>query len=294
MKKTEKNVDNKDKTELTTTENTKEEQTIFKTIVKIIKKIFIIITSVVWFPWKVLFIKKEGNRLKDIDGAKKVFRIVRAPFTKTLKFLIFLAIIGLEILIVYKIRYSILSYPLTKSSVENYYLSNEKMNEEEKESLREMFSHVDDWDLDSKNKAYVIFDTKLIKTGFQQIDSATRDLFIDKFNDDEDFREDVHYLTKNVDHILSRAIKELPKSIDDDSLNAVIAPLTNVGASAIDYRAALDILGTVSDTLMKDGTISDIDIELDEKELDSTMDMLIKYAQGMSLEEAYYHSENVK
>lgn len=58
-----------------------------------IKPIFLFVTFPIWYPWKLLFIKKEGNKFKDVDSQTKIFRIIRAPITKSLKLVCYIFII---------------------------------------------------------------------------------------------------------------------------------------------------------------------------------------------------------
>ncbi len=270
-------------------ENTESQKEMGEKILGTLKTIFLAITSVIWFPWKVLFVKKEGNKFKDVSTGKKIFRIVRAPITKTIKFAIYLCIIGLEVLVVYKLRYSSLTYPLTRSSVQNHYLSAAKddTSPEYKESLKQAFAHIDEWDLDSKNKMYVIFDSDIMKMTFQYTSEESLKHILDKFNDDEEFREDLHYTAQNIDSVLSRAIKEFPETLDDEELEAILEPITTVG-STFDYRMALDLAGSVSDMLMTDEDIEEGSLTFSFEEIDLSLDVINNYARGMSLEEAYY------
>lgn len=259
-------------------------------ILKVLKTILLAITSPVWFPWKVLFVRKKGNKFSDVSTGKKIFRLVRSPITKTLKLALFLCIIGIEVLLIYKVRYSIMTYPLTRSSAREHYLKDELPEDYSKE-LSTAFDHIDDWDLDSKNKMYVILDSEIVKMSLEHTDDNTaKDLF-NKFNENAEFREDVRYATKNINDILSRAVKELPSSLDSDELNTVLEPLATVGSSTIDYKVALDVLGATVKTYAKEEGLDDEKIKVDSQTLDSTIDMIINYSKGMSLKEAYYKSE---
>ncbi len=256
-----------------------------------LKKLFLIITSPIWFPWKVLFIKKPGNKFADITGTKKLFRALRAPITKTLKFIVYVCIITLEILVVYKIRYSILTYPITKKSVQNYYLNSEDKPEEYKESLKRAFDHIDDWDLAAKNKMYVIFDSDIVKDAFLYTSDDTLQYVVEKFNDDETFREDLEYTATNIEQIAARAIKEIPDSLEIEEINVALKPIANVGSVAVDYRAALDVLGAFGDFILIEEDMKAGGIDMTDEEIDRSLEMFTNFARGMSLEEAYYKAE---
>lgn len=60
-----------------------------------------------------------------MSTSKKIFRILRSSITKPLKLLIFFVIVGIEIVCLYKIRYSPLTYTFTRMSIHNYYLKGE-------------------------------------------------------------------------------------------------------------------------------------------------------------------------
>lgn len=276
-------------TEESTEQKEKGEEKDTNKVWKVIRMILLIITSPVWFPWKVLFVRKPGNKFSEVSTGKKIFRIVRSPITKTLKLAVFLCIIGLEVLLVYKARYSVLTYNFTKNSVQDYYLSSKgDVNEEYTESLKQAFDHIDDWDLDSKNKMYVVFDSDIMKTTIDAMPEDTTKHFLDRFNDDEDFREDIKDVAKNINGTLSRAVKELPETIDSDELNAILKPITTAGSAVVDYRAILDAAGSLATTAMKDTDMDLTKVDLKPNELDASLAMIINYSQGMSLEEAYF------
>ena len=256
---------------------------------KIIKTILLIITSPIWFPWKVLFVRRPGNKFSEVSTSKKILRIVRSPITKTLKLALYLCIIGLEVLLVYKARYSVLTYTFTKKSVQSYYLnSKEDASDDYTESLKQAFDYIDDWDLDSKNKMYVVFDSDIMKTTINSLPEDTSKHFLDRFNDDEEFRSDIKDVAKNINDTLSRAVKELPETIESDELNSVLKPITTVGSAAVDYRVVLDAAGTFATTAMKETDMDITKVDLKPNELDASLAMIINYSQGMSLEEAYF------
>lgn len=259
-------------------------------ILKVLKTILLALTSPVWFPWKVLFVRKEGNKFSDVSTGKKVFRLLRSPITKTLKMALFLCIIGIEVLLIYKVRYSIMTYPLTRNAAREHYLKDELPEDYSKE-LSTAFDHIDDWDLDSKNKMYVILDSEIVKMSLEHTDDYTAKELFAKFNEDTEFREDVRYATKNINEILSRAVKELPSTLDADELNVILEPLATVGSSTVDYKVALDVLGATVKTYAKEEGLDDEKIKVDSQTLDSSLDMIINYSKGMSLKEAYYKSE---
>ena len=247
---------------------------------KIVKMILLIISSPIWFPWKVLFVRRKGNKFSEVSTGKQIFRVIRSFITKPLKFVIYLAIIGLEFLIVYKVRYSFLTYPITKGAVENYYLKDETIKEEHKDGFKDVFAKVDDWDLDAKNKMYVVMDSYIAKYSIDRTDDKTVTLFLDKFNNDDDFRNDVHDIVKNVDKTLTRSLKELSK-LEGFENSSVVSPALNVGAQMIDYRQALDLLGN-SISLIDD----DIEIlNVNEDSLEETVSVMAEYSRGKSLDD---------
>lgn len=278
--------------ETTETNSPKDEKKdIWERVIKVVKLIFLGVTSPLWFPWKVLFVRKNGHKFKDVSTNIKIFRIVRFPITKPIKFLLYLFIIGLEVLLVYKARYSILGYPLTKSAVENYYFTaSEDKSEEYKESLKKAFDHLDDWDIDTKNKMYVIFDSEIVKRSFMGLPDETTEHVLARFSEDESFREDIEDVVSNVDNIVSRAIKEIPTLTGGEEASTILKPITSLG-SAADYRAILDAAGLVMDSLVVESDLKEYGVPVSKEEIDTSLELIINYSQGMSLEEAYHKTK---
>lgn len=273
----------KEKEELTQETSPLEESALQENKVwKIIKLILLIITSPIWFPWKILFVRRKGHKYKDMSTGIRVFRIIRSPITIPLKFILYLCIIGLEVLIIYKVRYSFITYPITKGSVQTYFLKSDFIADNQKEELQKSFNHIDNWDLDSKNKMYVLLDSYVAKSFLENSNNQTLDLFLDKFNNDNHFRENVHDIAKNVDKTVSRAIEDMSSNVDNDELNTVLGASASIGAKTIDYRQALDILGEGIKIIGEEELKN---IEIDEKNIDETISSIASYSRGASIEE---------
>lgn len=263
---------------------------------KVIKKILLIITSPIWYPWKLLFVRKEDNKFKNVDKKTKIFRIVRGFITKPLKFAVYLLIIALEITLVYKLRYSVLGYPLTKSKVRNYYASenavdyqaNEGMPvfhvSKHKDEFSKAFDIIDDWSLSEKNNMYVVLDSELVKIGFSYLPDENLSYILEKFNTDEEFREDMKYISNNINSILTSSIKDIKDDIDSD-LTSAIDPIVNAGSYALGTRQMLDIAGTVGKKLLN-GNDKKIDTA-SVSDVDNVIKLLDYIASGDSLKTAY-------
>lgn len=270
----------------------------------IIKIILLIITAPVWLPWKVLFVRKESKKFKNISTPKKVFRVLRAPITKPLKFMLFLMIIGIELVIVYKVRYSPVTYTFTRASVHNYYLKGETSKNklmgidsvnaaqvsDYHDELKMAFDYIDKWDLDSKNKMYVVLDADITKIGFKYMDHKSVEHVLNRFNNDEQFREDIKYIAKNVNKIIARAVKEFPEAVPyAEDFNIILVPATKAVSAGVDYRAILDIFGVAAKTIISDANFNE-SYEADDEALemiDASIDMIIKFSRGASIREAY-------
>lgn len=260
-------------------ENTKGNSVASK-IWKVIRLILLIITSPIWFPWKILFVRRPGHKYHEVSPKVRAFRLLRSPITKPLKFILYIAIIGLEVLLVYKARYSTLALPFTKSSVHNYYMNNQVLSEDKQDDLKKVFNTIDSWDKTSKNNMYVIFDSEIVKMGFEHTDEASKAEIIDKFNNDENFREDLHEIAKNIDKTVSRGIKEFSSLADDETVEAVLKPITTVG-SVVDYRQVLDATAVAVKTSGQDlGTFS-----IDSEELVESVSLFAEFSRGKSLKE---------
>lgn len=276
---------------------------------KVLKIILLVITAPIWLPWKLLFVRRKGHKFKDVSTPIKVFRVLRSPITLPLKFIVFTLIIGLEIFVGYKIRFSPVTYPITRASVHNYYLQKSSkslmgINEvdaivlsDHYDEFKTAFDYIDKWDMDSKNKMYVILDAQITKFYFQLLDDKTTSHLFDRFNNDEDFREDIRLVVKNINKSLNRIIKELPKEVSDsEEIEDFLKPATNMGGM-IDYRQVLDIAWSGVDSYLK---LSDVDIEelkmdsedADLEVCDVLIDAIIYYSKGYSRYETYDYLED--
>lgn len=275
-------------------------------VFNIFRMIFLIITAPVWFPWKVLFVRKESKKFKNVSTPKKVFRILRSPITKPIKLMLFLMIIGIEILVVYKARYSPVTYTFTRMSVHNYYLKEDSrssklmgltnVNAAEvsdfHDELKEAFDYIDKWDLDSKNKMYVVLDADITKIGFKYMDNRSIEHVLNRFNTDATFREDIRYIAKNVNKIISRAIKEFPEAVPyAHDFDMILVPATKAASAGVDYRAILDIFGVAAKQVLNDSSYEvNENYEADDEDIamiDASMDMIIRFSKGASIKEAY-------
>ncbi len=255
----------------------------------IVYKIFLVITSPIWFPWKVLFVRKPGDKFKDVSTEEKIFRLVRSPITKPLKLLVFLFILFVEVMIFYKVRFSVATYPITRNSVHNYYLTPNAIveeNPEQKDNLSVAFDYIDEWDLDSKNKMYVIFDAEIVKWAFRYGSYDTTDYILSRFDTDAAFRDDIHYIVANIDSIFSRALKELPNELSHDEFDFILDPLANLGSTITDYRAVLDALAPVGNTAVQKYNLKSHSHGFSTRDIEKTISMIIDFSKGTSLKEA--------
>lgn len=267
----------------------------------VIKKILIIITSPIWYPWKLLFVRSEEKKFKNVSTKTKVFRIIRGFITKPAKFAVYVFIISLEVLLIYKLRYSPVTYHFTRNRVHSYYLQKESLAdnilgvvkmkasniENHNEEIKTAFSYIDNWSLDEKNKMYVLLDAKITKLAFKYTDDESISYVLNKFNTNEKFRDDIKYAAKNVNNILSRAIREFPSAYPYDEIN-MFNPVFTLGSYAVDYREVLDALGLISDTVLGS---SEYEITEEAKfraeDIDLFTEMIIDFNNGMSIKEAY-------
>ncbi len=271
-------------------ENIEENKQVNKTL-EIIKKVFIILTSPIWFPWKLLFFRRKGRKFNEVNISTKVFRILRSPITKTLKFALFIGIIGLEIILLYKVRYSPVTYPITRSSVHNYYLNgnsntteSSKYNtiENYKDDFKQIFGYIDKWDLNTKNKMYVVFDSDAAKIFFKYTDDKTVSYILNKFNNDEQFRENIKFIATNINNILSRIVRELP-SESFNELEVLLGPIANIGSFATDYTVALDIAGRLGKWVIGEDNIQEKSITLEPSSLEQCIQVIIDFSKGEPL-----------
>lgn len=261
-------------------------ENIVQKIWNVIKIIFLVITSPIWFPWKVLFVKKEGNKFHEVDEKTRTFRIIRAPLTKTLKFIVFIFIILLEVLIVHKVRYSVITYPLTKNAVIDYYLNEnrvdiEGIDEDYRDDFKTAFDYIDSWSLDEKNKMNVILDSDCTKLAIKYTNNETLSYILTKFNTDAAFREEVRNFVKDINQTISRLIKEIPES-DFDKLNNFLNPIITVGSWAIDYAGALDIGDAVFKWAIDEYHWQEKSLNATPNTIDKAIKTGIDYTNGMS------------
>ena len=273
----------------------------FQKVINILKKIAIIITSPIWFPWKVLFIRKPEKKFNKVSNPIKVFRIVRSPITIPLKFICFMCIISLEVLVVYKARYSVVTYPVTRASVYNYYVKNTTNTKKllgittvnaceiknHNNEFKLAFSYIDDWDLSSKNKMYVTLDSKALKYVFNHIDDDTVSYLLNKFNTNADFRDDIHNIAKNINKLLQRLIKEIPEEVPYDEIQPIMAPFATISSYSVDYRQVLDILGTLINWVESNYGSVEENLDLSPENLDMVIELIVMYSEGNSITDSY-------
>lgn len=265
----------------------KHQDNIFEKVLKVIKLILLIITSPIWFPWKLLFVRKEGNKFNEVDPKTQMFRIIRSPFTKTLKFIVFIFVILLEVLLVYKIRYSPITYPLTRNSVRGYYLNENRINiegadENYKDEFEIALDYIDTWELNEKNKMNVILDSDIVKNSLKYTDNETISYILTKFNNDAEFREDVRNFVKNINSTITRFINELPEN-EFNRLNNFLGPIITVSSWAIDYAGALDIGGAVFNWAVNRYNIGEKSLHATPANIEKAIKTGIDYTNGKSL-----------
>lgn len=271
-----------------TSNDEKHQDSILDKILNVIKKILLVITSPIWFPWKVLFFKKEGNKFNEVDSKTQMFRIIRSPLTKTLKFIVFIFVILLEVLLVYKIRYSPITYPITRNSVRGYYLNENRMDiegvdENYKSDFEVALDYIDTWDLDEKNKMNVILDSDLVKQSLKYTDNKTISYILTKFNNDAEFRENVRIFVKNINSTITRFINEIPEK-EFNELNNFLGPIITVSSWAIDYAGALDIGGAVFNWAIPRYNIGEKSLNATPANIEKAIKTGLDYMNGKSLE----------
>lgn len=258
-------------------------------ILAVLKKVLLIITSPIWFPWKLLFVRKPGQKFSEVSDKEKTFRLLRSPITKPLKLLVYLFIILVEVLVVYKVRFSPLTFPLTRNSVRDHYLTPNELIEEHPitaDELTTAFEYIDTWDLDTKNKMYVIFDASIVKWAFRYASYDTTTYILHKFNTDEVFRNDIHYIVENINSIFSRAIRELPSELSADEFDFILNPLATIGSTVTDYRAVLDLTGPMGTTATEKYNLREHGTNFAPTDINKTLAMIIDFSKGTSLSAA--------
>ncbi len=268
-------------------------------IVNFLKKVLIIITMPIWWVWKILFVRKPEKKFKNMPLKIKVFRIIRGFITKPLKFGLFLTIIGLEILVVYKVRFSVLTYPLTRSSVHTFYLKKANTTEKllgiqpvlaadfnnHKEDFKTAFSYIDKWELDAKNKMYVILDSEVMKLAFIYGSEETVSYFLNRFNNDSVFREDFKLAVLNINKNLARLIKEFPEVANFTEFDAIFSYAAEISSYAVDYATILNIVGPFCRMGLKQYKVPVNSLEFPEKQLDILIESVTLFSKGMPLAE---------
>lgn len=229
------------------------------------------ITSPIWFPWKVLFVRKPEKKFKVVDRKTQIFRLVRSPITKPLKFIVFLLVMVLEVSIVYKAK-NFLGAPLIRSNVHNYYM-NELLNEIDETKRDEfaskyetMFEKVDEMSVQAKNNFYAIMDSDAFKVVLSSAKPEVTEYVLDKFNEDEKTRDIIEYNVKNMNTIIPKYIKEFlsdtecaPNNPDlSDSIavpaggnceeitsTPAYATILSLSSRTVDTNMLLDVAGAV-------------------------------------------------
>lgn len=255
-------------------------------VLKVLKKIFIIITSPVWFFWKVLFIRKPDKKFSVVDNKTRLFRVVTNFLLIPLKFCIFLLIIVLEVVLVYKVRYSFITYPMTRGSVHGYYLK----KIENSTKFEEAFNTIDDWNLSERNKMYVILDSDISKKFFNHANEKIVNHVLDRFNSDEKFREDIKYNTKNINKTISRFVREYKDVLENPQLESIVGPIANVSSYAVDYTVVLDVLDKISDLLISTDELESDNFDTDD--IDVFFDAITDFSKGKSVNEIIRSREN--
>lgn len=251
---------------------------IIDAIGKILKVIFLTITVPFWGPWKLLYgFKKEQ---------KESYTLL--PLVNSLKFVAFLVLIILEFFAFHKILYSPITYPFTRNSVRNYYLNENKLelegiDKDKVDDFEKMLAYIDEWDLDEKNKMNVILNSDFMKDVLKYTDNQTIYYVIDKFNNEESFRNDLKVFVKDIDKNLTRFIDEIPDE-ELNRLNAFLNPIIAVSSWAIDYAGALNIGGAVFDWSVKEYTIAEKSLHVSGADLEKGIKTGKDFNNGASLE----------
>lgn len=269
------------------------------TVGYIIKIILLTITSPIWFPWKILFVRRKGRKFHEVSTPIKVFRILRSPFTKPLKFALFVFILFVEISLINKVRYSPITYTITRSSVHSYYLkeNNDKkllaLSEEvyaielEKhhDEFKTAFEHIDEWPLTEKNKMYVILDSKAVKYVFKYAADEDITYLLTRFNTDENLRTDIKNLVKNINKLISRGLGEVNSLLSEESIEVkiLIEPFTTL-SKTFDYTVFLNTVGNMIEIVESQSNPSTMKPNRQD-DLEYMIDTVIKYSKGATLKE---------
>ncbi len=243
-----------------------------------IKKVVLAIlkwgTSPIWFPWKVLFVRKPGKKFNEVDTKIKTFRVVRSPITMPLKFLLYVFIILVEVLIVYNVK-TLLSTPFVRDNVQKYYISNntKDLDKSQKEKLEakyeEMFSKIDKMPSKAKKNFYAVMDSSVVKTVFKNADAEVQEHLLDRFNNEEDVRKSIEYSAQNMNTLIPKYISG---SIDEDDTPAGLA--VALTSKTIDTNLILDIAGSFMNNKSLCPDCQNLGDELTTKEIDEGIEAL--------------------
>ncbi len=195
---------------------------------KVIKTILKWLTSPIWFPWKVLFIRKEEKKFKNVSAGTKIFRLLRSPITKTLKFLVFILILLVELSIVYKVM-NFITAPLVRANVQEFYL------DEDVDAYNDMFDVIDEQEMVVKNNFYSILDSDVVKTSLTNIDDDAELYLIQSFNEDDIFQEAILYNVENLNEVIPNIIESYDDNLDNAPLFLIpVVADTNMILDSID------------------------------------------------------------
>lgn len=269
------------------------------TIGYVIKLILLVITSPIWLPWKILFVRRKGRKFHEVSTSVKVFRILRSPFTKPLKFALFVFILFIEISLINKIRYSPITYTITRSSVHSYYLkenNNKKLLslsedvyaielEKHYDEFKTAFAYIDEWSLTEKNKMYVILDSKAVKYVFKYAADEDITYLLTRFNTDENLRTDIKDLVKNINKLISRGLGEVDALLSEESreVRILLDPFTIIGKN-LDYTVFLNTAGNMIELVESQSNPSTMKPNRQD-DLEEMIDTIIKYSKGATLKE---------
>lgn len=269
------------------------------TIGYVIKIIFLVITSPIWLPWRLLFVRRKGRKFNEVNTVTKVFRILRSPITKPLKFALFIFILVVEISLINKVRYSPITYTITRSSVHNYYLKEPNNNKllsltndvyaselnKHHDEFKQAFDYIDEWSLSEKNKMYVILDSKAVKYVFKYAADEDITYLLTRFNTEENLRNDIKNLVSNINKLISRGLNETKELIGEESAEVKVffSPFTSLGKT-LDYTVFLNAVGNLIEVVESQSNPSTMKPNKKE-DLDYMIDTIIKYSKGAKLKE---------
>lgn len=281
--------ENVDETHVSKENEVVKNRSILNKVWKVVKVILLGITSPIWFPWKVLFVRKKGRKYSEVPTNVKIFRILRSPFTKTLKFCVYLLIIGVEIIAIYKVSNSFVSYPIKKRNVQSYYLDYASQNSN-KEEFETSFLYIDDWSFKAKENIYTFFDSKIVKKIFENANEDTVNHFLNRFNNDKEFRDNVESLVANSNALVSRTVKEYKDKIDAGSFQSTANMIVNTTSYVVDFNMLFDVMDTFLDYI-PESSLNELYL-IEPNMVDTFFDACFNYNNGQSLEEAFRVIDN--